>query len=73
MGNAGQEAGIAGPLGSPVQVTVSVDLADPGEAEDIVSPAILDPVPLTVSSVVPNVTSETVSAITTVTALSNKV
>ena len=69
--NADQEAKIAELLGLLVQVAVFVDLVDPGEVEDTVSPALLDPVPLTVSSVVPTVTSETVSAITTVTASSN--
>ena len=44
-----------------------------GGAEDIVSLALLDAAPLTVSSVVPTVTSETISAITTITALSNNV
>ena len=39
-GNTGQEEGITEPLGSPFQVAVFVDLGDPGEAEDIVSPAL---------------------------------
>ena len=42
-------------------------------AEDAVSPALPDPVLVAVPSVVPTVTSKTVSAITTVTALSNTV
>ena len=58
---------MAEPLGSPVQVAVSVDLVDPGELEDATSPVIPDLVPLTVSSVIPTITCETVSAITTVT------
>ena len=41
--------------------------------EDIVSTALPDPVLLTVSPVVPTVAFETVSAITTITALSNNV
>ena len=61
--NAEQEAGTAEPLGSPAQVAVSVDLDDPVEAEVPASPTLLDPILITVSSVVPTVTSETVSVI----------
>ena len=72
--NAGEEAWTAAEsLGSPVQVTVSVALADPGEVGDVVPPALPDPVPLTFSFVVPTITSETVSAVITIPASSNKV
>ena len=55
----------------PVQVAVSVDQADLLEAEDTASCVLLVSVPLTVSSLVPTITSETVSAITTVTESNN--
>ena len=42
-----------------------------GKAEEAALPALLDSVPYTVSSVVPTVTSETVSEFTTVTELDN--
>ena len=71
--NARQEAGSAEQLGLPVQVVVSVDLVDQEKAEDAISPALPVPVSLNVSSVVPTVTSETVSAITTITTSSNNV
>ena len=69
--NADQESETAEPLGLPVLFAVFVDIVDLGEVEDAVSPALPDSVLLTVSSVVPTVTSETVSAITTVNASSN--
>ena len=55
----------------PVQVAFSVDPVDPGRAEEVASPALSDSVPFTVSSVVPAITSETVSEITTVTESDN--